>query len=136
MQHILEIQRAAFAVFEPFLRGLVTANVEIPRAFGNILKILGGAAVHAADGFESLSHRTCAELRSDPVAFEGVGSFSTTFSSFENATTLRGKYLLRVLHNSYCHAVCQKWVGSDNSSPTNRDHRLTNTCIFNTEKAG
>ncbi len=58
MQHILEIQRAAFAVFEPFLRGLVTAYVEVLSIFGNVIEVLSGAAVHAADGFESLSHRT------------------------------------------------------------------------------
>lgn len=46
MQHILEIQRAAFAVFEPFLGGLVTADVEVPRTFGNVFEILGGVDVY------------------------------------------------------------------------------------------
>ena len=32
---------ATFAVFEPFLGGLVTADVEIPGEFGHIAEVLG-----------------------------------------------------------------------------------------------
>ena len=32
---------AAFAIFEPFLGGLVAANVKIPGEFGHVAKVLG-----------------------------------------------------------------------------------------------
>jgi hypothetical protein len=40
MFNFVETKRSAFAVFEPFLRGLVAADVEVPGFKRNIVKIL------------------------------------------------------------------------------------------------
>ena len=47
---------ASFAVFEPFLGGLVAADVEVPGEFGHVAKVLGfvdpNLAVGVADPFD------------------------------------------------------------------------------------
>lgn len=40
MEYIVETQRPAFPVFEPFFGGFVTANVEIQSDFRDTLKVL------------------------------------------------------------------------------------------------
>jgi hypothetical protein len=40
MFYVFVCQRSAFAVFEPFLCGLVAADVEIPSDVGNVIEIL------------------------------------------------------------------------------------------------
>ena len=40
MQNILKFQFTFFSVFQPFLGGLVAANVKVPGNFGNIVELL------------------------------------------------------------------------------------------------
>jgi hypothetical protein len=48
MQNIFVIQFPTFSVFEPFLSGLVTADLGIPRHFWNAFKILRIVDVHVS----------------------------------------------------------------------------------------
>jgi hypothetical protein len=51
VQHVVETERAAVAVFEPFLCGLVTANVKFPGNKRNSVEILRVVYPNAARGF-------------------------------------------------------------------------------------
>jgi hypothetical protein len=41
VEDVVEVELAVFTVFEPFLGGLVSADVEVPGYFGNVGEVLG-----------------------------------------------------------------------------------------------
>jgi len=41
VEDVVEVELAVFTVFEPFLGGLVSADVEVPGYFGDVGKVLG-----------------------------------------------------------------------------------------------
>jgi hypothetical protein len=41
VEDVVEVELAVFTVFEPFLGGLVSTDVEVPGYFGNVGEILG-----------------------------------------------------------------------------------------------
>ncbi|ACU07608.1 hypothetical protein FIC_01158 [Flavobacteriaceae bacterium 3519-10] len=73
MKYILKIQRAAFAVFEPFLGGLVAADVEVPGGFGDVFEILGWVDENftGPSAFECLRHRNKHRFFNRVIAFSG-----------------------------------------------------------------
>lgn len=50
MHDVFEIEDSAFAVFQPFLGGLVAADVEVPGDFRDGVEVLFGVDVDAAGG--------------------------------------------------------------------------------------
>jgi hypothetical protein len=50
MHNVLKVEDSAFSVFEPFLGGLVAADVEVPGNFGDGVEVLFGVDVDPAKG--------------------------------------------------------------------------------------
>lgn len=49
MEDVVELEGAVFAVFEPFLGGLVAADIEVPGDEGDVGEVLGFVDVDVAD---------------------------------------------------------------------------------------
>ena len=65
------VKGAAFAVFQPFLCGLVAADVKVPGNFGHIFKVLRLVDIYFADAVFSVGDPVL-QLRHDVVAAGGI----------------------------------------------------------------
>ncbi len=74
---------AAFAIFEPFLGGLVAANVEVPGEFGHIAEVLGFVDPYFAVGVADLFDPAIARNgKSGLVFIHDGGAHQVEFAQF------------------------------------------------------
>jgi len=60
MENIVKGEVASLPVLQPFLGGLVPANIEIPRELWHVAETLGGVEIHAAILVHQFFHKIVA----------------------------------------------------------------------------